>query len=129
LFTGIMLHRFRARSFLSAVLALMLLLASCGGDEGDTDEPITADPDPTPTQALAQETQTPEPTATVEAPSPTSEPDPTPTEEPIEPTPEPAEDVDLAPELVGLTDWRNIDPVTLEDLRGEPVILVFWNSI
>jgi hypothetical protein len=107
----------------------MVLLVACGGDDNDTEEVVGTDPVPTPTEPIAQATETPAPTATETPSEPTPEPDPTPTEPSEEPTPEPTEDVELAPELAGLTDWRNLDPVTLEDLRGEPVVLVFWNSI
>jgi outer membrane biosynthesis protein TonB len=124
-----------------ALIAVMaIVLASCGGDDDDADSVATT-PEPSPTEA-AQPTSEPEPTATPEpVVSDDSasddvepvDPDPTPTEEPAEPTPtpqpEPAEDIDFAPELAGLTDWRNTDPLTLEELRGEPVVLVFWNSI
>lgn len=127
----------RSVLIVSMVTALFVLLAACGGD--DTED-VASDADPAPTEAVAQDEPTAEPAPTEEpaddapAPTPTEEiaepePDPTPTEEPDEPTPEPAPDVDLAPELAGLTDWSNGEPVTLEDLRGEPVVLVFWNSI
>jgi hypothetical protein len=36
--------------------------------------------------------------------------------------------VELAPELVGLEDWINSEPLTLAQLRGEPVLIVFWAS-
>ncbi len=117
-----------ARPFFVLVLTLIVILAACGGDDEAPDDIATA-PDPTP-EAQPAETSTPEP-----EPTPTTQDDdgadavddgePTPVEE----ADEPAEDVDLAPELTGLTDWRNTDPVSLEDLRGEPVVLVFWNSI
>lgn len=127
----------RSVLIVSMLAALFVLLAACGGDDS---EDAASDPDPTPTEAVAQDEPTAEPAPTEEpaddAPDPTPteeiaepEPDPTPTEEPEEPTPEPAPDVDLAPELAGLTEWSNGEPVTLEDMRGEPVVLVFWNSI
>ncbi|MBA2451630.1 MAG: hypothetical protein H0V47_00555 [Chloroflexia bacterium] len=34
--------------------------------------------------------------------------------------------VDLAPELLSVEAWYNSEPLTLEALRGEPVLLVFW---
>jgi hypothetical protein len=37
-------------------------------------------------------------------------------------------EVELAPELVGLDEWVNSKPLTLEQLRGEPVLIVFWAS-
>lgn len=117
----------------SLFAALMLVLAACGGD--DDAEDIATDPEPTPTEELIDEpTPTPEPTVAMSddeamADETPAEPEPSPTEVAEEPTPTPAEDVDLAPEFAGLTDWRNGDPVSLEELRGEPVVLVFWNSI
>lgn len=39
-----------------------------------------------------------------------------------------AAEVEPAPELVGLGEWINSEPLTLAQLRGEPVLLVFWAS-
>ena len=100
----------RFPAFLALVIGLFVVLAACGGDDTDDLDDIAVEPDPTPTVTSDDAVDDPEPT-------PTPEPE------------EPAEDFDLAPELAGLTDWRNTDPVSLEDLRGEPVVLVFWNSI
>lgn len=119
----------------AALTVLLLVLVACGGDETNGDE-IDGDTSGAPTEAAADpaetapsETPTPQPEASpTAAGEPTEEPKPTATPSP-ESEPEPEEDVDLAPELAGLTDWRNSEPVTLEDLRGEPVVLVFWNSI
>ncbi len=36
------------------------------------------------------------------------------------------EDKGLAPELVGLTDWFNSEPLTMEQLKGKVVIIDFW---
>lgn len=44
-------------------------------------------------------------------------------------TPEPAvplQDLGLAPELTGITQWWNSDPLTLAGLRGKVVIIDFW---
>jgi hypothetical protein len=127
--TGHTHHHIHLRPFLPVIVALMVLLAACGGDDTDVEDLEITDSAPTPTERAAQATATPAPTATEAPAEPTPAPDPTPTEPVEEPTPEPADDVELAPQLAGLTDWRNIEPVTLEDLRGEPVVLVFWNSI
>jgi hypothetical protein len=134
----------RWRYFLvGAMSSVLLVLAACGSDDAsDDDAGIAAEP--TATEQVA-ETPTPQPDPTETpaaddtseaddaAATPTAPPEPTPTPEPDESIDdgdtEPTPDVDFAPELAGLTDWRNADPVTLEDLRGEPVILVFWNSI
>lgn len=40
----------------------------------------------------------------------------------------PAAPSDPAPELTGITNWYNSDPLQLEGLRGEPVLLVFWSD-
>jgi type IV secretory pathway VirB10-like protein len=137
--------RRHSASFLAlctALTALLFLLAACGGNDDDTND-IATEPEPTPTQTTVAERDddpapTPEPEATEAAEEEATDdaaddPQPTPTEAPgephEEPTVEPSDEADLAPELVGLTDWRNTEPVTLEDLRGEPVVLVFWNSI
>jgi hypothetical protein len=37
-------------------------------------------------------------------------------------------DVELAPELEGISDWYNTEPLTLADLRGRAVLLVFWSD-
>ena len=123
----------RAAFPLVAFLAFAVVLAACGGDDADDDTDIATEPESTPTEIPVEAEATPEPTVPVATGddatvAPTQEPEPT-TEPTPEPTPEPAEDVELAPELAGLTDWRNQDPVTLEDLRGQPVVLVFWNSL
>jgi hypothetical protein len=34
----------------------------------------------------------------------------------------------LAPELAGIADWFNAEPLTLAALRGQPVLLVFWSD-
>jgi cytochrome c biogenesis protein CcdA/thiol-disulfide isomerase/thioredoxin len=60
----------------------------------------------------------PEPTIAAPTPEPT-----------VPPTPEPLialEDRGVAPELVGLTEWINSDPLTLQQLRGKVVIIDFW---
>lgn len=130
MFTRLSFRSTRYSGFLVLTLGLIFVLAACGGDDdgGDDSADGSSGPEPTPV-ASVEESATPEPDPTPET-SDTSDDvgenaDPTPTEEPEEP----AEDVDLAPELTGLTDWRNTDPVSLEDFRGEPVVLVFWNSM
>jgi hypothetical protein len=119
----------------TVLITLVIVLAACGDDATD-DEIVADDPEPTPTEEVAEEpTATPvtDPTTTPE-PDATATPVPEATDDEVDepeptPTPEPAEDVDLAPELAGLTDWRNTDPTSLEQLRGQPVVLVFWNSL
>jgi hypothetical protein len=34
--------------------------------------------------------------------------------------------IDLAPDLESADAWYNTEPLTLEELRGHPVLLVFW---
>lgn len=36
--------------------------------------------------------------------------------------------VDPAPELVEIANWYNTNPLTLAQLRGSPVLLVFWSD-
>lgn len=35
---------------------------------------------------------------------------------------------DLAPELTGIANWYNTAPLTLAELQGEAVLLVFWSD-
>ena len=35
---------------------------------------------------------------------------------------------DLAPEFASVEGWYNSEPLTLEALRGSPVLLVFWSD-
>jgi hypothetical protein len=113
-------HSFVAASLIA--FTALLILAGCD-DQGDAvDEPASTTPAPTATEvastapehSTATAPSTPSPTGTIETPVP------------IIPD---LENIDLAPELTGLRDWRGIDKTTLAGLRGKPVILVFWNSI
>jgi len=36
--------------------------------------------------------------------------------------------VDLAPEFADFEGWYNSEPLTLDALRGSPVLLVFWSD-
>jgi hypothetical protein len=36
--------------------------------------------------------------------------------------------VEYAPELASIDDWLNSEPLTLEELRGQAVLLVFWSD-
>ena len=36
--------------------------------------------------------------------------------------------VDLAPELASIDGWHNTEPLSLEALRGSPVLIVFWSD-
>jgi thiol-disulfide isomerase/thioredoxin len=73
--------------------------------------------------AVAAQQPTVEPTVVV---VPTTPPRPEPT---VPPTPKPGlalEDMGPAPELVGLTNWINSEPLTLQELRGKVVVIDFW---
>jgi hypothetical protein len=35
---------------------------------------------------------------------------------------------DPAPEFASIAGWFNTEPLTLEDLRGQPVLIVFWSD-
>jgi hypothetical protein len=135
LIAGLPFRSTRYPTVLAMTISLVVLLVACGGDDADEVTDIATGATPTPETTAddaVDENEEVDPTPVEEAadPTPPEEADePTPVEDVAEPTPEPTPEVDLAPELAGLTDWRNIDPVSLEDLRGEPVVLVFWNSI
>jgi hypothetical protein len=128
---------FRYARIASIFVSMMLVLAACGGDDDGDDEVAGVTPVSTSTAPSVAQDPTPEPTATAEPvdevaeDTPTPQPDPDPDPEPTQtPAPEePAPNVELAPELTGVTNWRGTEPLTLEELRGEPVVLVFWNSI
>ena len=103
-------------------LLLALALVACGG-ANDTD--TTEEPTPTP-----RATATPS-TASIDTddapPPPTPVPDPTAT-----PTPDPQAGPQgseglLAPDLAGISSYINTEPFTLEELRGDNVVLIdFW---
>ena len=108
-------------SVIVSTLALFLFAAACGSDTpAAVEEPVEDT-----TVSQVEETvpaDTPEP--------PTPEP-PTP-----EPTEAPPEDTangtgrtgnePLAPELTGVFSWINSEPLTLEELRGDVVLIDFW---
>ncbi len=103
-------------------LALALVLAACGGsNEADTPGEPTATPRATATPSVASVDTDDAP------PPPTPIPDPTAT-----PTPDPQAGPQgteglLAPELAGISSFINTEPFTLEDLRGDKVVLIdFW---
>ncbi|MDQ3549040.1 MAG: hypothetical protein M3439_09495 [Chloroflexota bacterium] len=39
-----------------------------------------------------------------------------------------AAQVDSAPEITGISNWYNTAPLTLAELRGSPVLVVFWSD-
>ena len=103
-------------------LVLALVLVACGGANGTdtTDEP-TATPRATATPSAASVDTGDAP------PPPTPVPDPTAT-----PTPDPQAGPQgseglLAPDLAGISSYINTEPFTLEELRGDNVVLIdFW---
>ncbi|MXY43782.1 MAG: redoxin domain-containing protein [Dehalococcoidia bacterium] len=103
-------------------LLLALALVACGGANGTdtTDEP-TSTPRATATPSVASVDTDDAP------PPPTPAPDPTAT-----PAPDPLAGPQgslglLAPDLAGISSYINTEPFTLEELRGDKVVLIdFW---
>lgn len=103
---------------ITLIAALSLLALACGSTE-----------DPEPAAAVA-------PTVAAPTSVPTAMPEPT--QPPADtPTPEPTQQVASllpsapspdrkAPELAGLDGWLNTEPFTLEDKRGQVVLIDFW---
>ena len=104
------------------IAALSLLALACGSTEEESEPAAAVVPTAAPTTA----------------PTPMPEPTPEPTQPPEEaPTPEPTQQAasllpsvestqNMAPELVGLDGWLNSEPFTLEEKRGEVVLIDFW---
>lgn len=110
-------------TLMALVLALPLLLAACGNSGDATDDAGDAGGQPAVT---ISSTDTPTPAMTEASPTsdPGSVPEPT---APTEPTPQAeAEPADLAPQLGTIDSWHNAEPLTLAELHGSPVLLVFW---
>lgn len=100
---------------LALFLTLAVLLAACGdsasesdGNSNETGAQPAATSDPTSDDSASM----PEPTATSESATDT-------------PAPEAAPE-NPAPELGSIDSWHNSEPLTLAELRGSPVLLVFW---
>ena len=114
-----------SRNFLS-ITALSFLLAlaliACGGANGTdtTDEPTpTPRATATPSAASVDTDDTPPPPTPVPDPTATPAPDP-------QAGPQGSEGL-LAPDLMGISSFINTDPFTLEELRGDKVVLIdFW---
>ncbi len=108
--------------FVVALIAALSLLALACGSTEESEPAAAVVPTTAPTTAP---TAMPEPT-----PEPTTAPEPTATAEPAQqaasllPSAESAQN--MAPELVGLDGWLNTEPFTLEDKRGEVVLIDFW---
>ena len=103
-------------------LVFALALVACGGANGTdtTDEP-TPTPRATATPSVASVDTDDAP------PPPTPAPDPTATPAP-DPQAGPQGSVGLlAPDLAGISSYINTEPFTLEELRGDKVVLIdFW---
>ena len=98
-----------------------------GGSAADSGP--TAKPTPLSAMARPVPAETPSPTTVPEEPTATPEPFPAPvTSEPIPPTPEivTPPGVYTAPEFRGIVQWINSDPLTMEELRGNVVLIDFW---
>ena len=103
-------------------LVLALVLVACGGANGTdtTDEP-TATPRPTATPSAASVDTDDAPPPPTPVPDPTATPAPDPQAEP-----QGSEGL-LAPDLAGISSYINTEPFTLEELRGDNVVLIdFW---
>lgn len=106
-------------------ILLAFALAACGGEGANAPEESTTTPDPTPTTSIAIVDTSKAPPA----PTPVLKPSPSPTPTP---TPEVVAEASgreglVAPELVGINTFVNTDPFTLEELRGDKVVLIdFW---
>lgn len=150
------MHRLTSIPFvlLLAFVLSMAVIAACGEDEPEpAGSSVVTVTEPTPTSIAqpapamtdaatptVQET-TPDPSGQTATPNPaTGEPASTTVPSVVEPT-EAAEDVDAqvdddplpepenpAPELLSTAAWYNTGPLELRELRGGPVLLVFWNT-
>ena len=103
------------------IAAVSLLVLACGSTE-DPEPAAAIVPTAAPTSVP---TAMPEPT-----PVPTQPPADTPTPEPTQPAasllPSGSGPDRRAPELAGLDGWLNSEPFTLEDKRGQIVLIDFW---
>jgi hypothetical protein len=114
------------------VLTAALLLSACGGSDGGAETDASEERGDAPTAMAASSTYTtsqPAP-ATVEAAVTTARDTAAETAqgEPasIDQTEEPQATANLAPALGSIDEWHNSAPLSLDALRGAPVLLVFW---
>ena len=99
------------------LLALLAVVAGCSGDE----EPPTDEP-----AALSEATATGAPAASDAAASDAGA-EPTPMMPDFEASERTGGAVgDNAPEFSGISEWLNSDPLTMEGLRGDVVLIDFW---
>ena len=103
-------------------LALALVLAACGGGEGvETPEEPTSTPRATATPSVSSVDADEAPPPPTPAPDPTATPTPDPQAGPM------GREGLMAPDLGGISSYINTEPFTLEELRGEKVVLIdFW---
>lgn len=103
-------------------LVFALALVACGGANGTdtTDEP-TPTPRATATPSVASVDTEDAPPPPTPAPDPTATPAPDPLAGPQ------GQEGLLAPDLAGISSFINTEPFTLEELRGDKVVLIdFW---
>ena len=113
-----------------STLVLSVFAAACGSDTPAVEEPAEETKYAPMEESVPEESTQPDPTPEPPTPEPTEAP-PTP-----EPTEAPPEDTangtgrignePLAPELTGVFSWINSEPLTLEELRGDVVLIDFW---
>ncbi len=106
-------------------------------EPGEQPTPVPATPEPTPAPATPEPTAapaTPEPTAMPATPEPTAAPatpEPTAAAAPQEPVElcegdRGGEIGDCAPEFQGTQEWINSEPLSMESLKGQVVLIDFW---
>ena len=102
------------------LIALLALVAGCSGDE----EPSTDEPAASPVATAADEPGAP---AASDAAAPSAEAEPTPMMPDFTASGSTGGAVgDMAPEFSGIDQWLNSDPLTMEGLRGDVVLIDFW---
>ena len=118
----IRLHGLKA--YLGLALVLAMVAAACGGQSAPTVAPAAAEPTPTGAGTAAAASSLPEPTPTVES-AEDSQATPVAAVKPLLPTGRTDDDM-LAPPLGGINSWINSEPFTLEEQRGNVVLVDFW---
>ena len=103
----------------SAAMVLALAALACGSSEPAGQSPAPAAPESAPSEAVAAAV---DPTPAPKPPEATT----APAERPLAATSGRTEDDKAAPELTRITGWINSDPFTLEDQRGQVVLIDFW---
>ena len=98
------------------LLLIGVLAAACGGPDDTPEAPALAET-AMPSDSVTPDATTPEPTAMPDPPTPT----------PMSLTGNAGGEVgDTAPEFSGITQWLSSDPLTMEGLRGQVVLIDFW---